>query len=191
MGKQIPLVAKQRTLNGGNITTYTKPTVVLVNEDLMQVVPGKTATDLTIVREASRDGDYVIEYLVYQRAQEIEFQRSLATTDLVAKQLGTAGITPAGTVQGGTAATKYFNEATTIGAGATDSITLGNTELINACKCMVNNDASGDPLKVFPPTGGTNNGAALNTAYSQAAGTTKFFVKTADLTWVLADDFTR
>lgn len=88
---------------------------------------------------------------VYETPSQIEVAKNPASTNIQAQDK-TLGVTPAGTVQGGTAVTKYFTEVTTIGAGATDAVTL-DAATVNKVRVLLDNDVSGDPLKIFPAVG--------------------------------------
>lgn len=196
MGRLIPIVVKTRSRNGGKTPKiYASPTVVYVNEDLIQIQEPLTAGGFTVVKETLPSGEYT-QYESYMKPLEIEVMRNPSSTDLYLKQLVTVSITPAGTVQGGTKATKFFSEATTVGAGATDSITLPSVAEgapVGSVRCIVNNDAAADPLEIFPDTGATLDGAAVNagTLLVALGGTTKFFVRTGALAWVTAVDLGR
>lgn len=193
MGRLITLAGFSK-----NGQAWAKPRVVYINEDhIVDVITGSKSTSLTKViveKEGKRE-----TYLVFEKAIEIEAQRNPSTTDLIIKQQVAAGITPAGSVQGGTTLSKYFNEATTLGSGATDAVTLP-VGTKNRAICIVNNDASGDALEVFPNTGEKiNNGAANAKLVGDiASGARKHLVynggtdpayPTYGTSWIVCDDF--
>lgn len=191
MGKVIALVAKQRFTNsvmGANATkVYTSPEVVYINEDLMEVQPAYKLNGLTTVTEIDRAGGYNI-YQVFQKPDEIEAQRNPATTDIMIKQVLQLALAGVGTTIASTLILKYLNEALTLGAGATDAGRLP-TWVLNKVICTINNDASGDPFKIFPNLAGDQIDAlGAGNAYSLAAGARVFHVAIAGNKWVTAVD---
>jgi hypothetical protein len=183
MGRLIPLAAYSR-----NGQAYAKPRVVYVNEEFIKVVPGSKTTSKTKVIEALPGGE-LNTYVVYEKAIEIEAQRNPSTTDLIIKQQVAAGLAGAGTTQGaGTVLTKFFNEATTIGAAATEAFVMP-AATAGRTVCFINNDVVADAAKIFPASGGTINGAAADAVYSQPGQQRRHFVCIVAGAWVVADDY--
>lgn len=192
MGRLIPLAAYAK-----NAQVFAKPRVVYINEDhIVEVISGSKSTSLTKVVVRKENVQEV--FLVFEKAIEIETQRNPSTSDLIIKQNVQAGITPAGSVQGGTTLSKYFSEITTAGAGATDAVTLP-VGTKNRCLCIVNNDADA-AVEVFPNTDEKiNNGAAnaklvgdlgiakrIHVVYN---GGTNPAYPNYGTSWIVADDF--
>lgn len=192
MGRLITLAAYSK-----NGQAFAKPRVVYINEDhIVDVIAGSKSTSLTKVIVRKENIQEVFK--VFEKAIEIETQRNPSTTDLIIKQNVQAGITPAGSVQGGTTLSKYFNEVTTAGAAATDAVTLP-VGTKNRCLCIVNNDADA-AVEVFPNTNEKiNNGAAnaklvgdlgigkrLHIVYN---GGTNPAYPNYGTSWIVADDF--
>jgi hypothetical protein len=187
MGKLIALVAKKKTINGGSPTNYTTPEVVYVNDTMIKVRPGASATDLTTVEEVDAAGNVTV-YQVYQKAQEIDVQRDPATTDVMLAQLKQLAVAGVGTTIASTLIMKYFNEMLTIGAGATEAGRLP-TIVLNKCVCIVSNDAAGDAFKLFPNLNTeTIDAGVAGAVKSIAAGSTLFLVATSATAWTTAVD---
>jgi hypothetical protein len=183
MGRLIALTA--RVMNG---QTYTKPRVVYVNEELIIVEPGGSASSRTKVTEKLTNGDKNI-FEVYEKAMEVESARNPVSTDLYLKAYVASALAGAGTTQGaGTALAKYLNEALTIGAGATEAFTLP-AATVGKVVVVLSNDAAGDAAKVFPAVGEFINAQAVNTVYSVPAGSRAHFVCLATGYWTVAEDF--
>jgi hypothetical protein len=90
------------------------------------------------------------------------------------------GLAAAGTTQAtGTLVTAGISMFTTVATGG--AATLMNEGA--ARKVIFNGDAA-DALSVFPPVGGTINGAAANAAFSVPFGKGAMFITSNGVTWV-------
>lgn len=189
MGKLISLVAASRMIDGGNNKTFTTPEVVIVNEDLITVIPPNADGGLTtIIENSPKFGTKarINTYQVYQSPEEIEASRNPATTDVLIKQAIQLALAGVGTTIASTLILKYFNEMLTLGVGATDAARLPAWAK-NKVVLVVNNDASGDPAKIFPNVVGDNiNGQAGGAVYNVASGAAVFFIGTSTNTWTTA-----
>ncbi len=185
MGRLVALTAKQ--LNGQN---FSKPKVVYVNDDaIMAIVPSIKSGRGCRVVEKKQNATNV--YVVYETAMQIEAARNLASTDTLVKQHIALALAGVGTTQGaGLVLTKFFNEATTIGAAATEAFVLPAATVGKVVQ-FCNNDVVADAAKVFPAVGEFINSQAVNTVLSIPGQQTKHFVCLVLGKWTVADDFGR
>lgn len=182
MGRLIALTAKRI-----NEQTLVTPRVVYVNDESIAVDHATKAGRLTKVTELR--GNRKTIYLVYESGMKIEAARNPLSTDVLVKQQIALALAGAGTTQGtGTVLTKYFNEATTIGAGATEAFVLP-AATVGKVVVFVNNDVVTDAAKVFPAVGEFIDAQAVNTVLSIAGGDRVHFacVTTAGK-WITAID---
>jgi hypothetical protein len=185
MGRLLALTA--RTING---QTPTKPRVIYVNEDHIKTKTRSKSSLGPGTRVIEKVENESNDYIVYEKGMHIEAVRDPATTDVAKKQhieLAQAGV---GSIQAGAKAlTKYYNEALTLGAGATDAFVLPAATK-GKVLIVINNDASGDPAEIFPAVGEFINSQAVNTSLNVASGDRIHFVcpETAGK-WVTAEDF--
>jgi len=95
--------------------------------------------------------------------------------------LSVAAIAAAGTTQGtGTALTATINHITTITAASAEAVVLPVPVL--GQMMIVYNDDAADTLKIFPASGGTIDGEALNASVNLGfGGTLKFYAITTTL----------
>lgn len=188
MGRLISVTAKSK-----NGQVFPRPKVVYLNEDRIRVstavVAGHTRRGTKIIEQ---NGNTFDTYVVFETAFQIEVQRNPSTTDLLTKQQVAAGLPGAGTTQGaGTLISKYFSEALTIGAAATEAFRLPPM-VPGDVYVLVNNDVSGDQAKLFPAVGEFIEAQAVNTVYSLLTGKTIHLVcPTTAGKVIIADDFGR
>lgn len=96
-----------------------------------------------------------------------------ASTAAAGSATGDAGVLPAGT------ATFYPTSA----ADDTKGVRVHAQDNIAGRFLVIGNGVSNKILKIYPPTGGTINGASANAAYSTASGKGALLVCTAAGTW--------
>ena len=182
MGRIIALTGKSR--NGDN---FTRPRIVYVNDDAIQITgASKTGKGSRVTEKIQNESNVSV---VYEKAIQIEAARNPSSTDPYIKNHIALALAGAGTTQGaGTPLTKYLNEALTIGAAATEAFVLP-AATVGRLVVVINNDAAGDAAKVFPASGHTIDGAAVNVVYSIPANTRKHFVCKVAGAWVTAEDF--
>ena len=178
--KIIPLTV--RKVRGNSLK---EPLVYWFPEDFLErtIINDKTGEGLQI----KHDG---IWYELYCGVLDIEAMKDPASSDLIitAPSRITLAIAPAGTVQGGTTLASYINEVRTIGAGATDAVDLpiavAPDEIV-----VLNTDAAGDPLKIFPVSGETIRGFDVDTedTLTTAEGRAHYVCETNGV-WISAAD---
>lgn len=109
------------------------------------------------------------KFRVFETVQQIEVAKNPVATNIEAQDKA-LGLAAAGTTQGaGTLLNKYFSEITTIGAAATEAARF-DAATVGKVKVVLNNDVSGDTLKMFPASGEkiiTGAGVDLGTNASQ------------------------
>lgn len=178
--KIIPLTV--RKVRGNSLK---EPLVYWFPEDFLErsIINDKTGEGLQI----KHDG---VWYELYCGVLDIQAAKNPADTDLylTAPSRVTENIVPAGTVQGGTALAAYINEVDTIGAGATDAVDLPAAVAPDEIVVM-NTDAAGDDLLIFPVSGETIRGFAvdLNDTLTTVEGRAHYVCET-DGVWIRATD---
>ena len=190
MGKIIPIVVLSENEGGRNYKSYSRPIVKYINDEDLKILAPIAANGLTQVIE-QRPGGRSYNYMTPIKPEDLEVLRNPATTDYALLSRKQVAVTGVGTSQATTLILRKYNELTTLGVGATDACKLPAAPAINDCVCVINNDASGDALLIFPNTGHAIDALSVNASYSLAANARVFLVYTATNKWQTALDYGR
>jgi len=181
MGRLTALVARYRGAD-----KLSKPRVIYVNDEFLQVTPGKRTDGLTVIRERNRNA-LDRTFKVYEQAEEIEAARNPSTTDIYVKGKIGAGLSSLGANQGAALAlTKYLNDVTGGTTGTADGVKLP-AAVVGAVCVIVNSVAF--TLKVYPATGEFIDALAVNINDTILAGVRASFVCDVTGKWIRAVDY--
>lgn len=165
---------------------YAKPRVVYLNDEFLQVTPGKRTDGLTVVRERNRNA-LDRTFKVYEQALEIEAARNPSTTDIYVKSKIGAALSSLGANQGAALAlTKYLNDVTGGTTGTADGVKMPAATVGAVC-VIVNSVAF--TLKVYPSTGEFIDALAVNINDTLVAGARASYVCDVAGTWIRAVDY--
>lgn len=139
--------------------TLTVPCLVGVNLTTQQVNLAGTASTVflgALVATVSSGGKAQISLNEFGKAQTTIGDSTAAAGSVT----GDATVLPAGTAE----------VYPTTGADGTKGVRLHANDAVTSRKIYIGNGVSNAILKVYPPTGGTINGAAANAAFSSVSG---------------------